>query len=464
MPVTSKNPTYEKHLSMWQKTRDAVAGTNAIKAKEKRKIYLPAPDDSSDTLSVERYDQYIKRAVYTNFTARTKNALVGAAFRKKPELEMPTELEYLIDDATGDGLSLEQLAKDELSNLLETGRGFFLVDFPQTDDGLSVEQVQVMQLQASIVPYVAEQVINWKTTVINGRKYLSLVVLEESYLQANDEFSHESKIQQRVLRLREDGYTQQIYRDEMPYSEEFYPLKGDGQKWDMIPGVFVGSQNNDSTIDDAPLSDIAEVNIAHYRNSADFEESCFLTGQPTLFITHSLSMEQWTEYNPGGIKLGSRAGHVLGDTGSATLLQADANSLVGDAMIKKESQMVAIGARIITDRTGNETAEGARIRFASENSVLGDLVGNLSNALEQCIKWCGVFMNTQNVECRFDINREFYDKSVDPQMVMAMITLMDREIIGESDVFLKLKSAGLVEPERTLEEVKQERGDANPLI
>ena len=73
-------------------------------------------------------------------------------------------------------------------------------------------------------------------------------------------------------------------------------------------------------------------------------------------------------------------------------------------------------------------------------------------------------MNTQNVECRFDINREFYDKSVDPQMVMAMITLMDREIIGESDVFLKLKSAGLVEPQRTLEEVKQERGDANPLI
>ena len=96
--------------------------------------------------------QYIKRAVYTNFTARTKNALVGAAFRKKPELEIPTELEYLIDDATGDGLSLEQLAKDELSNLLETGRGFFLVDFPQTDDGLSVEQVQLMQLQASIVP------------------------------------------------------------------------------------------------------------------------------------------------------------------------------------------------------------------------------------------------------------------------------------------------------------------------
>ena len=451
-------------MAVWQRTRDAVKGSNAIKSKEKRKIYLPAPDDNGDTVSVERYDQYLKRAVYTNFTGRTKNALVGAAFRKSPELEIPQGLEYLIDDATGDGLSLEQLAKDELSNLLETGRGFFLVDFPQTDDGLSVEQVQAMRLQASIVPYTAEQVINWKTTVINGRKYLSLIVLEESYLEPDDEFSHESKIQQRVLRLREDGYTQQLYREEMPYSEEFYPLRGDGSRWDLIPGMFIGSQNNDATIDDAPLADIAEVNIAHYRNSADFEESCFLTGQPTLFITHSLSMEQWQAYNPNGIKLGSRAGHVLGDTGNATLLQANANSLVGDAMEKKESQMIAIGARIITDRSANETAEGARIRFASENSVLGDLVGNLSNAIEQCVKWCGEFMAVNEYDCQFEINREFYDKSVDPQMVMAMITLMDREIISENDIFSKLKSAGLVDPERTIDDVKQERGDANPLI
>lgn len=462
MPVSTKNPTYERYLPVWQKTRDAVKGSSAVK--NKRKEYLPAPDDGDGTIAKERYDQYIKRAVYTNFTGRTKNGLVGAAFRKHPEMELPNELEYLMQDATGDGLSIEQLAKDELSNLLETGRAFYLVDFPQTDDGLSIEQVASMQLRASIIPYTAEQVINWKTTVINGRKLLSLVVLEESYIDASDEFGHESEIQHRVLRLRDDGYTQQIYRDDMPYSEEIYPLKGDGMKWDVIPGIFAGSQNNDSTIDDAPLSDIADVNMAHYRNSADFEESCFLTGQPTLFITHSLTPEQWASYNPNGIKLGSRAGHVLGDTGDAKLLQADANSLVSEAMAAKEKQMIAIGARIITDRTGNETAEGARIRFASENSVLGDLVGNLSGAMRQCIEWCGVFMNVDADDVVFHINREFYDKSVDPQMIMSMITLLDRAIVSEQDIFSKLKMAGLVEADRTLEDVKQERGDANPLL
>lgn len=464
MAVSNKHPDYERFIPAWQKTRDAVRGS--VKVKEKKSLYLPVPDpqSSDDRIGVEsiRYKQYIKRALFTNFTGRTKNALVGAAFRKEPSFELPESLDYLVDDATGDGLGLMQLCKDELSNLLETGRTFFLVDYPQAEDGLSAEDVAALDLRATIIPYTAEQVINWKTETIRGRKLLALCVLAEEYLTGDDEFGHDTETQYRVLRLREDGYTQQLYRDEEPYTEEIYPKRADGSTWDSIPAIFVGAKNNDPTIDDAPLSDIADVNIAHYRNSADYEESCFLTGQPTLFITHSLSPERWEEFNPMGIKLGSRTGHVLGENGSATLLQADPNSLVLEAMKAKEQAMVAIGARIITDRAGNETAEGARIRFASENSVLGDIVHNLSQGVLQCIKWVGEFMGVAE-EPEFAINREFYDKSVDPQMIMSMVTLLDRQILGEADIFDRLKAAGIVEAERTLEDIKEELGEINPL-
>jgi len=463
MPVSTKNPQFELYSGVWEKTRDAVRGSVAIK--DKRAKYLPVPDAESNPQGQDsvRYQQYIKRAVFTNYTGRTKNALVGAAFRKRPIIELPTGLEYLLYDATGDGLSLEQLAKDELSNLLETGRSFFLVDYPQADENLSVEDVARLDLRASIVPYTAESVINWKTEVVAGRRLLTLVVLAEPYLEATDEFSHESKTQYRVLRLREDGYSQQIYRDDEPWSQEVYPRRSDGLTWDVIPGIFVGSKNNDSTVDDAPLADIADVNIAHYRNSADYEESCFITGQPTLFITTSLTGEQWKTLNPEGIKLGSRAGHVLGETGSANLVQADPNNLVLAAMTAKEAQMVAIGARIITDRGNNETAEGARIRFASENSVLGDIVGNLSEALKSCVYWVGEFMGVQSDEISVEINREFYDKTVDPQTLMAMVQLMDRQIISDQDIFARLKSGGLIDSDRKLEDVRDELGDLSPL-
>ena len=464
MTVENKNPEYETYIPVWKKTRDAVRGSVAVK--DKRQDYLPVPDSESNDDSVGsqsmRYRQYLKRALFTNFTGRTKNALVGAAFRKMPVLEIPTALDYLLADATGDGLGLIQMAKDALSNLLETGRSFLLVDYPQAEDGLSAEEVALLDLKASIIPFTAEQVINWRTDAVRGRKLLTLCVIAEDYKDGGDEFAHDTDTQYRVLRLREDGYTQQLYRDGVPFTEEFYPKRADGSAWDVIPGVFVGSKNNDATVDDAPLSDIADVNIAHYRNSADYEESCFLTGQPTLFITHSLSMEQWFEYNPNGIKLGSRAGHVLGEAGGATLVQADPNNLVLEAMKAKEAAMVAIGARIVTDRGGNETAEGARIRFASENSVLGDIVHNLSQAIEQCLVWCGEFMGVGDL-AEFEINREFYDKSVDPQLLMSMVTLLDRQIISNQDIFDRLKAGGIIDADRQLEDIQEELGELAPL-
>ena len=465
MPVSTQHPDYSKYLPIWTQTRDAVRGSVAVK--EKKYHYLPVPDNDSvdDRKGTEtaRYRQYIKRALFTNFTGRTKNALVGAAFRKEPVVNLPNDLEYLANDATGDGLSLTQLVKDELSNLMETGRSILLVDYPQTDENVTVEDVQRLRLRASITPFTAEQVINWKSGVINGKRMLTSVTIAEHYLATQDEFGHESKVQYRVLRLSEEGYTQQIYREEEPYTDEFFPKKADGSNWQEIPLIFIGSKNNDATIDDAPLSDIAEVNLAHFRNSADYEESCFLVGQPSLFITHSLSPEQFREFNPHGIKLGSRAGHVLGETGSASLLQANENQLVMRAMEAKEQQMVAIGARIITDRADRETAEAARIRFASENSVLGDVVGNLSQAIVKCIGWVGEFMGVETGETTFMINREFYDKSIDPQEIMSMVTLLDRQVVAEKDIFDRIKSGGLVDPERSLDDVRDESGMADPI-
>ena len=153
----------------------------------------------------------------------------------------------------------------------------------------------------------------------------------------------------------------------------------------------------------------------------------------------------------------------MGETGSASLLQANENQLVMRAMEAKEQQMVAIGARIITDRADRETAEAARIRFASENSVLGDVGGNLSQAIVKCIGWVGEFMGVETSETTFMINREFYDKSIDPQEIMSMVTLLDRQVVAEKDIFDRIKSGGLVDPERSLDDVRDESGMADPI-
>ena len=459
MPVDTQHPEYTKYIKTWQRTRDAVCGTVAIK--EKRKLYLPSPSESGAEDSA-RYDNYICRALFTNFTARTKNALVGAAFRKPPEIELPAGLEYLELDATGDGLGLEQLSKDSLGNILETSREGFLVDYPPMGEGLSAEDMATLKPQATINPYPAEAVINWKTETRSGRTMLSLVTLQENYSIGEDSFSHETEVQYRVLALDTDGhYFQQVFRDGDPYEAPIYPRDSSKQFWNEIPFIFCGAQNNDATVDDAPLADIAEINIAHYRNSADYEEGAFVHGQPTVHVdTGDMSNDDWSALNPNGVLVGARSAIITAGGGKASLMQAEANGAAHEAMILKEDQIVKIGARVITDRSGQETAEAARIRFSSENSVLGDVVVNLSTALEKCIRWCGQFMGVDS-DITYQINTSFFDKSLDPQTIMALITAYDRGALGMTDLRRSLRAADMTE--RNDEEIDQEVDLADPL-
>ena len=77
--------------------------------------------------------------------------------------------------------------------------------------------------------------------------------------------------------------------------------------------------------------------------------------------------------------------------------------------------------------------------------------------------WCGEFMGVSSDDCVFEINREFYDKSVDPQMIMSLVTLLDRQIVSDQDIFDRLKAGGLIDANRSLDDVRDEVGELSPL-
>ena len=109
---------------------------------------------------------------------------------------------------------------------------------------------------------------------------------------------------------------------------------------------FFGADDNDETIDDAPLYDLAVLNLAHYRNSADYEEGNFIAGQPTLFITgltESWYQDVIKQGNP--IRLGSRSANLLGSGSNAFLLQANASSGLREAMTDKKRTNDCIGGK-----------------------------------------------------------------------------------------------------------------------
>lgn len=462
MPVSDTHPEYDKYLPRWKLTRDCVEGSAAVKKAKTQYLPKPNPEDTSSE-NTDRYNDYVERANFVGFTSSTLDGMVGMVFRKPLETELQPSIEYVKDNINGGGLTLDQMTRGLIANTLETGRYGLLTDYPEADEGLSVAQVQALKLKANILPYAPESIINWRTEVINGVKMLTMVVLKEKHEELEpDGFKFTEKDRYRVLRLSEGVYTQEIYNEENQIISTTEPRKADGTRWAEIPFVFVGAQNNDESIDKAPLYDIAVINIAHYRNSADYEESCYMVGQPTPYAA-GLTQSWVDKVLKGDVLIGSRKFLALPEGGSAGLLQAAPNQMPERGMEMKEEQMVKIGARIIQDSTGQETAEAAKIRFAGQNSKLGTIVGNVESALVQCLDWMLLFMTGEG-ENLIEINKDFYERTIDPQMIMAAIQLLDRTVIAKSDLQDDLRSKGFIKQDRTNEDIDDEAEIINPIV
>lgn len=430
MSVKTLHPDYQFYSPKWRLVRDAVEGESAIKRTPER--YLPefTPKDP------ERYRKYLDRAYFLGVTGRSRAAMTGMVFRKDPTYELPDQLEEIRFNADGSGQSLEQISKQALGSLLDTGRHCFLVDYPTIEDSIDFETEQNIGARPLILSYNAEALINWKHEIINGRRVLTLAVLVELVHDEKNEFDHNVVENYRVLRLRDGVYTQQMYDDGgQPKGPEFTPRKAGGQTFDHIPLHIVGSQNNTPDVDDPPLYDLAVVNIAHYRNTADLEEAGFICGQPTLHLdVGETNADEFAANNPNGVQLGSRTG-IVTTGGSVQLVQPEERSLLVTLKERKEAEMVAIGARLIQRGGPGETAEAARINASAETSTLDQIVNNLSYALTSALMDAADFVGlTPPVieSIRFDLNTDFWETNLDAQQMMALIQLGDVGVISRS--------------------------------
>ena len=399
----------QRLLPKWSLIRDCLLGQQAIK--EGRTKYLPIPNaaDKSEE-NRARYEHYLERAVFYNVTQRTHAGLVGQVFQHEPMVELPALLEPLLVDVDGAGVSLYQQAKKALSEVLAYGRCGLLVDYPNTSEPASRQEIVEGYLRPTIVLYEPWDIINWRTKTVGARKLLSLVVLSEQYIAEDDGFELKYERQWRVLRLEEETgyYRVEIWREDSGAYQEYeryYPTDAAGNHLTEIPFTFVGAINNDPHPDEPPLYDLAVLNIAHYRNSADYEESCFMAGQPTPFLA-GLTKDWVEDVLKGGIYLGSRKAIPLPQGGTAGLLQAQPNSLPFEAMQHKERQMVALGAKLVEQRQVQRTLGEARLEEASEVSILVSCTNNVAEAYRKCLTWAGMFAGvTDGIE--FELNTDF---------------------------------------------------------
>ena len=414
MAVNAKHPEYSKNLIKWQLMRDALAGEVA---KEK---YVPKLSDQE----AEEYKAYVGRAEFYNATARTQVALTGLLFAKPPKVELPEALKTIGENISLDDDSLEALAKNIADECLSVGRCGVLVDLPSVEKSdYSKLEAERLNLRAYATLYKAENIINWKTTKINGSNVTSLVVLAETYAEpTQDEFVDKIKTRYRVLDLHEGYYRQRVFSEtkagNFEVVSEIYP-SANGQKLEYLPFTFFNVNDLKTAVEKPPLLDLAKVNISHFRSEVDLEHGTHFTALPTPYVTgyQGESSEK--------LKIGSTAVWVINDPSAKVgFLEFSGAGLstLENRIAVKEKRMSILGARLLLDEKKTaEATETLQMRKSGENAVLTNVASTISEGVASFLKDVAFFENIASENLIYEINTDYNLTMIEPQLLAQII-------------------------------------------
>lgn len=375
--VDTKHPQYEASTKRWARCRDVAAGADRVKGRETE--YLPQPQG----MTREDYSFYLQRALFYNAMARTVSALTGLVFRRDPVVANVTGYEEHLRDVSLRDEPLDAFAMKVVSETLLVGRHAILLDMPRPQPGLKPRPYWIS------IP--AERVINWKTAHVGtDPEQLVLAVISEDQPVNEDPFGHKTQSCYRELALLPYGsglayHVRTWTKDERGHfvsSPWLMPTRRN-VPLDFIPLTFVGPLGVSPEVDRPPLEDLAIVNVAHYRNSADHEHGLFFTALPTPWAS-GVGVDTV-------LRVGPSTCWKLDQGGQAGMLEFTGAGLaaIRDAMAAKERLMATLGARLLETYHTNEapTATEVRMRNSGELATLQTIAGAASSAITRVLRW-----------------------------------------------------------------------------
>jgi hypothetical protein len=434
---------YGSHSTQWSRCRDAFAGEDAIKAKGE--AYLPRLSGQTGNKSKD-YDNYKLRAAWFGATRRTVNGLTGSVFRKDPQVEGLTD-EDRLQDITLTGLPFPLFAKGVFNNTLSVGRHGVLVDV--SADG-----------SPYLVEYSAESIINWKVEAITGRHDLTRVVLREEITEesAEDKFAVDQLTQYRVLELIEGVYTVTIWRKvekEWLPSEQIIPTRME-QALNFIPFCFFNPNGTETGVADSPVLDLVDLNLSHYRSSADLEHARHWVALPTPWIIGE-HIETKEPFN-----VGSSSAWIIQDAkASIGMLEVTGAGIshLENALEQKEVQMAVIGARLLEEpKKAVEAAETQKIRQSGDASVLRSLAATASLGLSKCLTWFQWWTGGEG-EVTVALNDDFVSAKLTPQELQAISEELIRGHISYPTYYRLLEEGEVTRPGVDWEDEKAQLED-----
>ena len=458
--VSTIHPLLRSRMNQIRRSRDAYSGTDSIKRLDNdllgSQAFIRIDEEYLPRLSgqdQDMYDSYKTRAVFFAAMSRTVVALVGAIDRKPPTIKGAEAIESFSADVTGQGVSLNEFLAEIEAEVMISGRVTVCIDRKNGGDN-----------KPYLIWYKSEDTINWfSKTYSDYDEKLCKMVFRESYFGVNPENEYEQVKMEQYREYKLDEVTGEasvtLWRcedqDERSSEKEFtafeqYTLTNRGRPLGFLPCVPIVSDGSILEVPKPPLLDLVDVNIAHYRNSADYEHGMHWTALPTPYFTGLSDRD-------GEITIGSGNAIILPDpSSSAGFLEFTGTGLstIKTAMDHKESMMSALGARMLAGKMDQSTsAEVARINYSGETAALSNIAKSMSRGVTKLLKMVALWENQAGSEAiQVHLNEDYVDSKLAAADITALMGAYQGGVMSLESLVWNLDQGERLPTGRTIDE------------
>lgn len=456
------HPDYTLMQGEVEKVRDCIEGAFAVK--RKTFTYLPHPSQIDQTSKEQqvRYLEYLYGAEFDGAPDDLRRSLLGKMRISSTTIELPERVQYLEQNADGDGLSLAASIEFAANNILSMKWHILVVDYtgaPKPGERVSVVAASSLNARANIKQYTREDVVNWSFARVNGVMQLRWIKL----LEMQDDFnpqtgSHQEVQRYLVLGLDDDGnyYQQVIYQrtdgEETREDATYVSVNGAPLKW--LPVVIVADEelpNNAFPRALGYLNQVCDASLHNYRVSAKYKEV-----QRTFGVTLNMQGARagddklFAELNNGRTYLVTGGTNILPEGWNPDMMSADSNMEDFHWYFQRhDSYIASIGGRN-AEKAGAMTATEANILAGDQNALLETLAENLEQGFKRAVSYCAMFeglWSPDDVESRLDdigiaLPRDFATPKLTPQERQQIVNEYNAALISHDEALRQLYEGG----------------------
>ena len=405
------------------------------------------------------YEDRIRLSTLFPAYAETVKNMTGRVFAEPIVVDesVPAPIQALLPNIDNQGNNLQVWAREQFSRGLSHGITYAVVDFPKMEEGSTLADQQQIAARPYAVEIKPEQVLGWKSEVINGAQVLTqfryVEWIEED--DPDDEFATKCVSQIRVL---EPG-SWRIYRQGKGRSKAYELIDEGSTTLDYIPlAVFYTNRTGFMTAC-PPLLELAHLNIKHWQSQSDQDNILHVarvplllvkgvdsptstTGEPGDEITVSTGAVTYIPNSEGDMKFVEHSGKAIEAGRQALQDLVDEMRMSGAKLLQKE-------------KTPTKTATEATDDAATELSPLETMAEQFEDFLDQILQIMSDWLNLGeggSVQVRGNFDIDFASDTSVP----ALLNMTSQGRLSNQTLFEEYQRRGVISADRSWE-IEQER-------